>query len=461
MTSALAVESGKEDVSAGRIGALPLLAILAQLGLLALVLRQFQIESGAFLRLAAAGVRRIRRARIAAFAISALRSSSVLSLAGIALVLGLVNGVWLVAIGLVLIGICHLPIAFRWRVAILVAVGRRARAAAGRLLPAPWSTAIWPILGSMFMFRLIVYFYDLRHENAPPTLVRTLSYFFMLPNVCFPLFPVVDYKAFRRNYFDADAYQIYQTGVDWIVRGVIHLILYRFVYYYLTSRPPRCPDPASSAQFLVSNFLLYLRVSGLFHLIVGMLYLFGFHLPETHHRYLLASSFTDFWRRINIYWKDFMLKVFYYPGCISAAQAWARPGAGDLDAVRVRGHLGPPLVPVVLAARTRCCSWQDMLFWAISASWSWSMRFTRSAADGSAGSASHARTWRRLVPAHAADVRHVLRDLRSLVVLDREFRRGMALALERAGRQMHVQGRSRHHSGRRGDHRRRHPARES
>ena len=27
----------------------------------------------------------------------------------------------------------------------------------------------------------------------------------------------------------------------------------------------------------------------------------------------LASSFTDFWRRINIYWKDFMLKVFYYP----------------------------------------------------------------------------------------------------------------------------------------------------
>ncbi len=25
------------------------------------------------------------------------------------------------------------------------------------------------------------------------------------------------------------------------------------------------------------------------------------------------SSFTDFWRRINIYWKDFMVKVFYYP----------------------------------------------------------------------------------------------------------------------------------------------------
>ena len=44
-----------------------------------------------------------------------------------------------------------------------------------------------------------------------------------------------------------------------------------------------------------------------------MLHLFGFNLPETHHRYFLASSFTDFWRRINIYWKDFMMKVFYYP----------------------------------------------------------------------------------------------------------------------------------------------------
>jgi hypothetical protein len=56
-----------------------------------------------------------------------------------------------------------------------------------------------------------------------------------------------------------------------------------------------------------------LRVSGQFHLITGMLYLFGYRLPETHHLYFLASSFTDFWRRINIYWKDFMMKLVYYP----------------------------------------------------------------------------------------------------------------------------------------------------
>jgi hypothetical protein len=54
-------------------------------------------------------------------------------------------------------------------------------------------------------------------------------------------------------------------------------------------------------------------VSGQFHLICGVLHLFGFRLPETHHLYFLSSSFTDFWRRINIYWKDFMMKLVYYP----------------------------------------------------------------------------------------------------------------------------------------------------
>jgi len=75
---------------------------------------------------------------------------------------------------------------------------------------------------------------------------------------------------------------------------------------------------------MVSTFLLYLRISGQFHLVIGMLYLFGFRLPETHHRYLLASSFTDFWRRINIYWKDFMMKLVYYPSFFCCAGGEAR-----------------------------------------------------------------------------------------------------------------------------------------
>lgn len=94
-----------------------------------------------------------------------------------------------------------------------------------KLLPTPWSEAIWPILGSMFMFRLIVYFYDLRHDKAPVTAAKSLSYFFMLPNACFPrLFPVIDFKTYRRShYYSVDAYLTHQKGIDWIVRGIVHL----------------------------------------------------------------------------------------------------------------------------------------------------------------------------------------------------------------------------------------------
>lgn len=297
---------------AGRVRVREFLSVIVQLGLLMLVLRQFQIESSAFLQLALL--------TFAGFVVHAVLPMPyrlpfflLLSLAGIGLVLGMANAAWLIGIGLVLITICHLPVVYTVRTILLLAFGGLLVALRNEWLPVPWTQAIWPILGSMFMFRLIAYYYDLRHDTTPVSLWRTLSYFFLLPNVCFPLFPVIDYKTFRRNYYNDEAYRIYQRGVEWMLRGVVHLILYRFVYYYLTLSPSEVTNLGSLVQYLVSTFLLYLRVSGQFHLIVGMLHLFGFHLPETHHRYYLAASFTDFWRRINIYWKDFMLKVFYYP----------------------------------------------------------------------------------------------------------------------------------------------------
>ncbi|MGH8203578.1 MAG: hypothetical protein ACREST_03155, partial [Steroidobacteraceae bacterium] len=148
-------------------------------------------------------------------------------------------------------------------------------------------------------------------------LSQRLGYFFLFPNICFPLFPVIDYQTFKRTYFDRAEPEIYQKGIDWIFRGLIHLLLYRVVYHYFVPDPLAIRDFAGVGQYVLSSFLLYLRISGLFHLIVGILCLFGCNLPETHHRYFLADSFTDFWRRINIYWKDFMVKLFYFPMFLS------------------------------------------------------------------------------------------------------------------------------------------------
>jgi len=305
-------------------------AIAVQLGFLILLVKSFSLFDEAFLDVATLvffgfliHASLPMRYRLAFF--------TLLSIASIFVILGAFNGLWLIGLGLALIGICHLRIPFRARVLLILGVvvllsflrydwtlyPSVERVLRGLIdmdwFSVPWSAGVWPILGSMFLFRLIIYMHDLRYGKERPDIWRTLSYFFMLPNVCFPLFPVVDYSRFSQDYYNEDQYRIYQRGISWIFRGIIHLILYRFVYLYLTLDPFEVNGLADVLQFSFSTFLLYLQVSGQFHLAVGMLLLFGFNLPETNHLYFLSSSFTDHWRRINIYWKDFMMKVLYYP----------------------------------------------------------------------------------------------------------------------------------------------------
>ena len=227
--------------------------------------------------------------------------------------LGPIDGLWLIGIVLAFIALCHLPVALRWRVMLLVAAAGTLGYLKASGWIAPWSHTAWPIIASILMFRLIIYLYDLHHEKGRPPIAWSLSYFFLLPNVCFPLFPVVDFKKFRASYYTEPSADIYQRGLSWIFRGAYQLILYRIVYQFFVLPPSEVLTTPLLLQFMLSSYLLYLRVSGLFHLIVGILLLFGFNLPETHKKYYLASSFNDFWRRINIYWKDFMMKIFYYP----------------------------------------------------------------------------------------------------------------------------------------------------
>ena len=164
------------------------------------------------------------------------------------------------------------------------------------------------------MFRMIVYLYDVRHLPGPVDLKEVLSYFFLLPNYYFLLFPVIDFQTFRRSFFKRDIHPVAQQGVWWILRGTTHLLLYRIVYQLQAAiTPPKVPVPVAVVSQILLCYLLYLRVSGQFHIIVGMLHLFGYDLPETNRKYLLANSINDFWRRINIYWKEFMVKVVYFP----------------------------------------------------------------------------------------------------------------------------------------------------
>jgi D-alanyl-lipoteichoic acid acyltransferase DltB (MBOAT superfamily) len=227
--------------------------------------------------------------------------------------LGLARTAVLLGFSVVVIGICRLPLGFWKRAGLLLLAGGMVAAFRGGIFESGNLAAVWPVLASMFMFRVMVYLYDSSTSPQRPSLVQSLAYFTLLPNVCSLLFPVVDFRTFGRNYYDEEALLIYQRGAKWMARGTLHLILYHFVDLLLALKPETVASGTDLVRFVVANAFLYLQVSGLFHLCVGMLLLFGFNLPETNHRYFLASSFTDYWRRTNIYWRSFIMKVFYYP----------------------------------------------------------------------------------------------------------------------------------------------------
>jgi D-alanyl-lipoteichoic acid acyltransferase DltB (MBOAT superfamily) len=321
------LELNPADRSAGVAGAIPQPGTpgafircwreLAQLGLAVAVVYAFSIEGVAFrslFALAAVGF----VVNLALPLQYRLPFFVILSVGGAALTLGVADAAWLIGAGLVLIALSHLPASGRIRVTAIVAAGLVLAAARAGLFGVPWSSAVWPVLGSMFMFRLALYVHATSFGGAKGAVqgrgwLSTLAYFFMLPNLVFPLFPVVDFQTFVRTHYDRDEKTIYEQGMLWVTRGLVHLLLYRFVYQRLLLDPAEVASLGDLVQFMLSTFLLYLRVSGQFHLIVGILHLFGFRLPETHKLYYLAHSFTELWRRINIYWTEFMMKLVFYP----------------------------------------------------------------------------------------------------------------------------------------------------
>lgn len=291
----------------------PFLVLTAQLALLLLVFSLYHLEKRGFLRMSAI----VFGAFLVHYWLPFRMKEPfwvAVSMAGAFVLLQSLVATLLIIVGLAFFLILRSPVAFRYRVSLLVAIFAvliyGCATKSFHIIP----VSFYAVFGAIFMFRIIIYVYDLAHVRKPAELLPFLSYFFLLPNYYFTLFPVVDFQTMRRGYYQRDIHEIAQQGIFWMMRGTIQLMLYRLVTYF---NDPYLPDRVTSLRALVTTmvltFLLYLNVSGTFHLIVGMLHLFGYDLPETNRRYLLSSSFTDFWRRANIYWKDFMVKIVYYP----------------------------------------------------------------------------------------------------------------------------------------------------
>jgi alginate O-acetyltransferase complex protein AlgI len=248
------------------------------------------------------------------------------SMLGMLIVNGVTTSAGVLAFSAVLIGLAMAPLRWAARagsiaaLATFLAVIRSRSSVSAEAI----ATGVLPVVATMFMFRMIIYMYEQRHAREKESLIDTLSYFFVLPNYVFPHFPVIDYRSFERGYFARGIHEIQRAGMTMISRGTVHLLAYRVIDRLLLISADAVHDPRSLASYMVFNYLLYLRVSGQFHLACGLLHLYGFQLPETHRNFLLAGGFTDYWRRINIYWKDFMVRIVFNPVAFGLKR-WPRP----------------------------------------------------------------------------------------------------------------------------------------
>ena len=288
------------------------LPIFAHLALLLAVARVYRLEGRAFLILMMLATAALPVHYALPYRFKKPFFTAV-SIAGLAMVFGPLTASLVIAIGCGLIALARMSVGWSRRVAAMGLIAAGLAASRSGMISLGLPEILWPVLGSMFMFRMILYLYELKHADGPETFEDALSYFFLLPNFAFVHFPVVDYRTFRRTYFAREVHVTQRAGLKMMTRGAVHLLLYRLVYHELLIPAEEVRSVGSLCGFLVCNYLLYLRVSGQFHMACGMLGLFGFGLPETHHHYLLATGFTDYWRRINIYWKDFMVRVVFNP----------------------------------------------------------------------------------------------------------------------------------------------------
>jgi hypothetical protein len=227
--------------------------------------------------------------------------------------LGPQEGGILIGIGLFLFALASAPLALRYRAGGLLLAGAALFAFRLEWLPLLGNRTVLPILGSMFMFRMMLYMYEMQFEKEPADIWKKLNYFFLLPNLIFVIFPVVDYTTFIRNYYSRPSLETYRRGILMMGNGVLHFLLYRFIYYYLVPAPDDVVDTFSLLQFMITSYALIVRLAGIFHFSVGVITLFGFYLPHPFEHYFFANNFSDLWRRINIYWRDFVTKVFYFP----------------------------------------------------------------------------------------------------------------------------------------------------
>jgi hypothetical protein len=170
------------------------------------------------------------------------------------------------------------------------------------------------MFGALFlMLRYIYLLYEINYFKIPPVFIDRLCYLFLIPNACFPLIPALSPVVYLSSFYNQPSEVSFRRGLNWITVGIIHLLIYRVIYLYFSPSPYEIDGFGMWVWFILSSYSLIFRLSGLFYLAMGFLQLFGFNLPNIFNHVYFTTGFADLWRRVNLYWRAMMTRVFYYP----------------------------------------------------------------------------------------------------------------------------------------------------
>ena len=172
---------------------------------------------------------------------------------------------------------------------------------------------IIPYFASAFMFRWLIYLQEIKYKKVKEPLWMRMAYFFHPANLVFILYPVVDYRKFVNSYDPQKHNEAQNIAIERIFRSIFQYLLYRSIYFYVYPSFTSVQDAYSLLLYACAGYALILRISSIYYLCLGFVGLFGFNLPDVFNFYFLPTGFTQLWARINIYWKEFIIRIFYYP----------------------------------------------------------------------------------------------------------------------------------------------------
>lgn len=167
-----------------------------------------------------------------------------------------------------------------------------------------------PYIAAAFMFRGMRFYYESKHGYLRSGFWLDLAYFFIPANLCFLLFGVIDPLRFSRSF---KGFSAFNTGLKRIYSGFTLLVMHRVIANLFPMTFEDVSNFKNLLHYAAINYLFVLNVIGLLLAGLGTLGLCGFDLPPMFGNFLVVTSFSEMWRKVNSYWRDFIIRVFYYP----------------------------------------------------------------------------------------------------------------------------------------------------